>query len=443
MKTGKTGKVFIIILFTLGLVCFAGGLFALYHFNAEIEIYQHSRAEADAAFQLYSPQPFINSAAEAEPYIPYDPRDDALFYYDAPEGFAIVSHSIHWDQYMLEQLYHELKLNEHGEEMAFLYEVVIFPHGEEEGDMLASYSIGTTAVTFFIQYPAFPNDFTVEFPQAMGRIQLYDGDINTTIESIAGSLSHEYGHLYTFYHMFDNALREQDSLETTRYAGLREAIKYDLITNAAPGSTYAQERHRYLFEIAAEDYVQLMGSPTTRQILDFVDIQQILNGAERLLSTPNARNAFPQENMMLPLANDVPGLADYFFSFIDAKPRMPVEEKKDVTLQITQNSVLHENLEGGPRTFVHYVITWNTPYQDAIYTLVCYDPFNYSGWGIPIKTVRPGHTASAVIGEYTITRGLEVGIINDGLAEGVKVFYVVAALPDGTYYISNKLEHPF
>ena len=145
---------------------------------------------------------------------------------------------------------------------------------------------------------------------------------------------------------------------------------------------------------------------------------------------------------MLPLAIDVPGLEAYFFSFIDAEPGAPIEERQDIAVQIRQHSVQH-NLVSGLRTFVYYTITWNTPYDNAIYTLVCYDPDNYTGWGIPIKTVRPGQNASAVIGEYVIERGTQIVSLNDRLAEGTKVFYVVAQLPDGTYFISDKLEHHF
>jgi len=308
--------------------------------------------------------------------------------------------------------------------------------------MLASYTLGTTAVSFFIPFPAFPTDFTIDFPQDIGSIVLYGGDTKTAIDSIAGSLSHEYGHLYTFYYMFGTGIDENDSLEDTEYARLRDARNLNLITSAGPGDTYMQERHRYLFEIAAEDYVQLMGSPTTRQVVDFVDVQQVLGGAEQPASMLGARNAFPQENMMIPLAGDVPGLAEYFYSYIGVAPRIPVEEKKEITLQIQRSSIQH-NLVGGARTFVYYTITWNAPYQNAIYTLICYDPTDYAGWGIPIKTVHPGQNTSAIIGEYVVDRGDRVTFIDDGNAEGTKVFMVVALLPDGTFYASEKLEHHF
>jgi hypothetical protein len=85
------------------------------------------------------------------------------------------------------------------------------------------------------------------------------------------------------------------------------------------------------------------------------------------------------------------------------------------------------------------VLSWNTPYSEAVYTIACYDPDNYSGWARPIKTVFHGNTASAVIGTVTLVRGEQVMIQDDEIAQGKKVFYVVAMLPDGTYHLSDKL----
>jgi len=446
MRKRKSAKPYIFIV-VLMLFTILAGIAAVYYFNDEIELYENLSSEARAFFRTRPVQNFTNTAADADPYIYVDHRDDALYIFETPEGFTMVSHSEAWDEYMLIQLYHELMLNTHGDEIEFLYEVIVYPHDEEDGHALATFAQGTTVMNFFIQFPAFPEDFTIPFSQDTGTINLFGGDTNTTIESMANSLSHEYGHLFTFYYMFNNGKIEDEStgsgsLSETMYARLREAARFNLITSSTPGDTYMQDRHRYLFEIAAEDYVQLMGSPTTRQVVDFFDVRQIINGAERPTSIGNARNAFPQENLMIPLANDVPGLKEYFFSFIGIEPRVPAEEKQDITLQIRRNNI-EFHLTTGYRTFTHFVITWNTPYNNAIYTLVCYDPYDYSGWGLPIKTVRPGQNASAVVGEYVVEQGTQVISLDDGLASGTKVFFVIAMLPDGTFYMSEKLEHTF
>ena len=443
-RKSKAPYIFIVILMLFTIL--AGGA-AVNRFNGEIEMYESLSSEARAFFRSQPVHSFTSSAADADPYSYVDSHNDALYAFETPEGFTMVSHSEAWNEEMLILLYHELMLNTHGEEINFLHEVIVHPHEEEDGHALATFAQGVTVINFFIQFPALPEDFTIPFPQNIGTINLYGGDINTTIESMAHSLSHEYGHLFTFYHMFNSERNESDvngngSLGDTTYARLREAARFDLITRSSPGETYLQDRFRYLIEIAAEDYVQLMGSPTTRQVVDFFDVRQIINGAERPENISGARNAFPQENLMIPLAIDVPGLKEYFFSFIDAEPRIPVEEKQEVSLQIRRND-RGFHLVTGYRTFTHYVITWDTPYDNAIYTLVCYDPYNYTGWGMPIKTVHPGQNASAVVGEYVVERGNQVESLDDGLASGAMVFLVIALLPDGTLYSSEKLEYTF
>jgi hypothetical protein len=443
-RKSKAPYIFIVILMLFAILA---GAVALYYFNGEIELYENRSSEARAFFQTRPVRNFTNSAADADPYIYIDPRDDALYLFETHEGFTMVSHSEAWDEDMLIRLYHELLLNTHGDEISYLYEVIVYPHDEEDGHALATFARGVTVIDFIIQFPALPEDFKVPFPQDTGTINLFGGDTNTTIESMANSLSHEYGHLYTFYYMLGiggnvDDSNDTDSLSDTMYATLRDAARFDLIMSLSPGENYLQERHRYLIEIAAEDYVQLMGSPTTRQVVDFIDVRQVVNGAERPTSIRGARNAFPQENLMIPLANEVPGLKEYFFSFINSEPRVPLQEKKDITLQIRKNDIGF-NLMSGYRTFTHFVISWNTPYEYAIYTLVCYDPYNYTGWGIPIKTVRPGQTASAIVGEYVVERGNQVESLDDGLADGTKVFLVIAMLPDGTFYLSEKMEHTF
>ena len=444
MNRRRSGAPIIVIMFIISISALCVSLIAMYHFNVEIEASRSSPESVETAFQLHSSQQFINSAIYAEPYHSYADHDhsDALYSFEAPEGFTIISHSTEWNQEMLERLYHELLLNEHGKEINMLNEIIIFPHENEDINVLGSYSLSTEIVSFLMPFPALPPDFTINFQKNIGNIHLYDGDTNITIESMAGSLSHEYGHLFTFYHMFYAETNEDGLLIDSRYAQLRGAEQFDLITSATPGSTYMQERHRYLIEIAAEDYVQLMGSPTTRSVVDFVDVQQVLDGAEHPANTRGARNAFPQENMMLPLANDVPGLKEYFFSFVDAEPRAPIEEKQEITLQITRNSEQHY-WDTELRTFINYTITWNAPYENAIYTLISYDPNNYTGWGTPIKTVHPGHAPSAIIGEYVVARGNRIYLVEDENAHGVKVFVVVAMLPDGTYHVSEKLEYEF
>lgn len=436
----KSAKPAVSTILTLTAAVIGVSAYFLYNLNSEAELYETSKAETIALFDNYEPEPYVNSTYGATPYISQADREDGLYFFDAPEGFTIVSLSPAWNRNMLQALYEELKRGEHGDEMQKLYEIVIYPDEDNEANALATYSPGISTASFFIQFPAFPTEFSVNFPIYTGKISIFGGDTNTTVESVAGSLSHEYGHHYTFYYMFDHALREQNLLGQSRYGQLRDYEGFELIESAEIGEDYLQNRHKYLIETAAEDYVTLMGSPASRYVIDYYDVRQLLENPELDGTRRGGRNAFPQENMMIPLAIDVPGLAEYFYSFIDAEPRVPVEEKQNIELEFTRDSEEY-NLESGPRVFTHYDIRWDMPYEDAIYTLACYDPHEYTGWGIPIKTVRPGDysrgRASAVVGEYAVLDDNMVHFRDDGLATGIKVFYVVALLPDGTYYLSD------
>jgi hypothetical protein len=281
----------------------------------------------------------------------------------------------------------------------------------------------------------------VSVTRNVGRIVLYGGDTNTTIESMASVLSHEYGHLFTFYHMFGLSF---DDLANTNFAILRDASRHGLITTGIDDMEfYLQNHNRFLIEVAAEDYVQLMGSPTVRQVGSFFDVRQILlQGLENTPFLNFYRNAFPQLNMRIPLASEVYGLREYFFSFIDSEPVMPAEERMEITLDIRPVTVSFD-LVTGHTAFTHYVITWNTPYQDAVYTLVTYDADDDNDWARPIRTVFPDQQAEAVIGAVTQERGNYIHSVDDELARGNRVFFVVAMLPDGTFYTSEKLFFQF
>jgi hypothetical protein len=112
-------------------------------------------------------------------------------------------------------------------------------------------------------------------------------------------------------------------------------------------------------------------------------------------------------------------------------------------------SVRHRNCRcRGPRTFVHYDITWTAPYANAIYTLMSYDPSEYYGTVDPIKTVRSNQTMRGTIGYMTRDNGRSVSSWDDRKATGTKVFIVVAMVPtdDGSsyvYYASDPLTYTF
>ena len=421
----------------IGILLAALGIYKYIEMDSAIKLRKESIKEIDAYLNTYKPDPFINAVPTKRLSQNNSKNNDALFTYQATESLTFYSHSESWDEQNLNLLYQELLQNKHGKEIETLHEVIVL--SEEDQVALALHQTDETEKYLNISFGALPDDLRIQFKQDVTVITLYGGDQRNTVESMAASLSHEYGHLYTFYYMFDDALF---SLSDTKYADLRDSTGNNLNDSSIPIGNYINEHHNFLFEVAADDYVQLMGSPATRQVVDFLDVRQSLAG----MKYPNdiefsmAQNAQPQENLTLPLASEVPGLADYFYSFIDEDTPTPQQERQEMNITITSGSQGYD-LMGGYRTFTHYDLQWNTPYPDGtIYTVVCHDTGNYQI--TPIKTVHPGQSG-ATIGTVTGVNGSYVNSSADKIDQGTKIFYVIAQLPDGTYYKSEPLQHTF
>ena len=401
-------------------------------------------AEVDAFLSAPRADGFTNTEAaelmaQTAPQVLHAP---AKYTYQAPEGFLMLSHSNAWNEAKLQTLYEELKKNKHGEEMDYLFEVVVYP--QEDDRALATHRSVDRSVKWVVPIPAF-SEMTFVFNSTFGVISLYGGDVSTTVESMAASLSHEYGHHYTFYHMFrdydDTTISGREALTDSEYAKIRNLPSDKVKTAMDDRDFYYENHHWYLVEVAAEDYVLLMGSPTVKQAVDFPDVRQVLAGAKYpdKQELKRAHNAYPQDNLMIPLATDVPGLAEYFCGFIGETPKA-VPAKQEINLHIKRGSTSYQ-LTTGYREFVYYDITWNMPYEGATYTLVCYDESEY--YIRPIKTVMPGEKASATIGAVTRASSTQIAWQYDSIDKGQKTFYVTAMLPDGTVMISNPLAYRF
>lgn len=403
---------------------------------------QSSLQQTNAFLASDSEDIFRNSTAIAQLQHIDTPTSDApLATFTAPEGFVLKSHSKYWDSAMLEKLYQELLQNKHGDEITHLTEITVY--AKEDEDALASHLQEDKLIPLTLRHPALPPIFQIKLQASTSSISLYGGDTNQTIESMARSLSHEYGHHFTFYHMFGGDGSDMPQSEYARLRGLGSQAKIDHSNT----DDYLSNHHWYLAEIAAEDYVLLMGSPTTRQYFDFVDVKQSLAGKKSdddpYVSINNAMNLSPQENLMIPLAYEVEGLEEYFYRFIGDSP--PTHSpSQSIRLNIQKKSRSY-HLITGYQTFVHYQITWNTPYPPGtLYTLVYYSETGEDGYYFaPVKTVRDGDEASAVVGTVTRDLGSSIRFADDGVDNGKKIFLVTAVLPDGTIYLSEPLPYEF
>ncbi|WP_018133220.1 hypothetical protein [Effusibacillus pohliae] len=235
--------------------------------------------------------------------------------YASPEGIRIVSESAAWDsEDKLRQLYQELKNNTHGEEFKLLSEVKV-QDGYPKGKGIAGEYRLRTSVDLLGRSKMLP-----------GRIDLYGGGEHRTVESFARTLAHEYGHHVTHYYSIQQdgfPLTDNEHWRQSTYAKIRGL-------SGDPRVNRSQEHRWLLAEIAAEDYVQLFGSPNAKKPHPFLsrfDLLQTGKEIGTLRWDASMFNVVPQENPELPLASKVPGLYDWLAQRLglQAPPAFPGE----------------------------------------------------------------------------------------------------------------------
>lgn len=425
-------------LLLLALLC-AAGAYQLRRWAGQTAAQQRqvlAQAEQTEDFFRQTPERWINTAArEALAQRPDPLAGEGLCEYLSPEEIRFVSMSKAWDEEKLRDLYEELLRNRHGEELQTLERVTVY--AQEDEFAAATHQNTVQAVPFRLHFPLIPDAPICAFFVEGGQISLYGGDRKTTVAEMAGELSHEYGHHYTLSYVLPGGGSNMDFYRS--YAQLRGLSSENAYVRAANTQEYYQRHARFLVEIAAEDYVVLMGSPNAMlQIGDYADLRDYANGREG--DSYVMRNAAPQENMNLPFATQVPGLAELFYSFLDQTPP-DYPQTGDVGLRLERSSVGY-NLTTGYRSFVSYKLSWNkTLGEDAVYTLICIDPETEKTY--PIRTVKPEEPAEAEIGELAFATGSSVNWFYDGLTQGTKRFAVVVTLPDGRVAVSEPVEKRF
>jgi hypothetical protein len=171
--------------------------------------------------------------------------------YTGESGVTFESYSPKWNQIsQLQALEKELLQNKQWAELAYLDKVMIFP----------DYPTGDNSILgqYFAQYYVYENG-QLEYDD--GRvIHLYGGNDFTTVEDVAYTLSHEYGHHFTYYYFIQKEQLLPDDWLKSEYVYSRALNQYANIHVDGSGP------YRWnLAEIVAEDYVQLFGSETAIQ----------------------------------------------------------------------------------------------------------------------------------------------------------------------------------
>jgi hypothetical protein len=351
----------------------------------------------------------------------------AVDVYQTPMGFSIVSFSPNWTGDKLSDIYNELSANKHGEEMYAISEVMIYPG---ESALNSGSGVAGTHVTQQKNYTVFfhlpslvPDSLEYDINSTQSTIELYNMDEYESVSQVARTISHEYGHHFTMYYFMpnDEAAKASDYYRLRGVDGFDHDVFYDI------ESEYYENHMWSLYELAAEDYVQLMGSSGARQQREYLDIRDVLENYSKYkdytaYADASVSNVYPQENVYLPLADEVDGLRDYYLSFIGEQNEMEYLEDADFNLSMTQ----HEQYG-----YTYYEITWDKTTDDpeALYTLICYS--ENGDIFLPVRTVRGDETPVARVGTAVKLSGITLTTLKNGITDEDRYFKLYVTWPDG------------
>ncbi|WP_243354351.1 S-layer homology domain-containing protein [Bacillus litorisediminis] len=181
-----------------------------------------------------------------EKAIAADYEDGLTLYksYTGTSGVIFESYSSAWEtEAELKALEAELLQNKHGEELDLLGKVILIPDYKAGENVLGQY---------YASYRMYSNG-DVELDD--NRIIYLFGMNERDLADTAKTLSHEYGHHFTYYHLLNTENVSPGDWLSSDYAQARNLGNYNQAHDTVDG-----EYIWSMAEIAAEDYVQLFGS---------------------------------------------------------------------------------------------------------------------------------------------------------------------------------------
>ncbi len=336
-------------------------------------------------------------------------------------GLTIISYSDKWKSKDLLKVYEELLNNFHSWELDCLSKIYLYPN---------SYN-GISGL--------YTNDITVEDKGLiLGKnayIKLYNVDSYSSPNDFAYALSHEYGHHFTLYNISKAEGAYFDKWENSTYSKLRSLKNYPVSYSASVDFDYSWD----ILEIAANDYVQLLGSPNAKQTYPYKDTAQTLeteNNQSEYISIHF--NAKPQANTVLPLAAEVDGLWEYFQIIagktLEEGQTPSITKKPEITKIESETTFLNKKYT------IHFSpAEGNSPFE---YTLVMY-PLDFPFLVRAVKNVKDNEELTAIIGtvvEYD-EKGNLYGIF-DYFTDKYQ-FKIFAKDKNGFYYSSPAFTYDF
>lgn len=342
--------------------------------------------------------------------------------YATPDGQKIVSYAKAWqDPKKLQQIYLELLKNLHGEELKYLTAIYIYPGPAPDNTDVAGHWYGETRTDRNGKIVMEPNSY----------INIYNGEENSSIDEIARTLSHEYGHHFTYYYFLKYENKPWAKWAETGYAKARQ------ISGNKKISTDGLDHYWQIQELAAEDYVQLFGSSTGKKSVAFGDIQDRLEQDEQTLRySTDIYNVQPQENWHLLPAANLPQVREYWLKASGLKDNGN-KPPATITLSLSKHLAVHDDLR-------QYVFTWNPSKDDRSkkleYTLIRFqEGYGNIGSMEPVRTVYDGMEMTARYGAAKDSRMYTWTPV----PAGVSYFVVLVKDDEGLIVSSNVLAVDF
>lgn len=340
-------------------------------------------------------------------------KDSTVAEYTASDGLKVVSYSPNWsDTSKLKDLHDELLQNGHGDEIKLLKEIDIYddyPHGD---GVAGQYIFQTLSTVFPSRQKMQP-----------GTIELYGGKEHKTVDEFAHTLSHEYGHHVTHYYTLQTdgfALTDSRKWKDSTYARMR-----GLSNDTRVGVDDVDHRWQ-IAEIAAEDYVQLFGSPKAHAITPFESrVEQALKGKDPAGMSWSASmyNVQPQENLDLPLASQVPGLYQYLNKQMKGEEGAYTPPAKPVL------NLASYSKQGDVGYQVQFSWSLEGESPNTQYTLVTYTDNDLLAEPIVTKTADQKHDVK--YGPVVTRRGAYIYTYQEPSAKGVRHFKLYAMGENG------------
>jgi len=447
------------IIVPLMVVFLACGVFFGIKFSGTDKLLNEKNLEVES-IESATPNKHAADYAEKKHFYEYASREyeSIISFYEYSENEATYEHkniefisfSKEWDEDDLEDLCDELFENKHGEEINELDLVIVYDnyYSDYPPVVVPDYDQIDIPVSLFEMLPF---DFIYSYLYEKNTLHIYAGDDNTEVEQLAYNISHSYGYFFTSYY-FD-LYGEDEVIENDPYFELRYDKDYDFVYSYdafEEWDDYVEDYIWYLLEIAADDYVYLMGSPNAKRTLEYIDTQDqlrldIKDKEDELddyfdLTLEYSFNEMPHLNLVIPLPDQVKDLPELFYDTIDEKTPDYTDRSKeaeDIELTVKKSS------SHGKR---FYSATWDKPWkdEDVLYTLAAYDKDDLILGGI--KTIDGTKRARAIFGGAVLDSSSTSYTWYDEdywSKQGFVRLRVIVTFSDGTAVVSPPVDWSF